>query len=295
MTERITNGRRVSAVIPTIGRPELYDAVASALAQTESLHEVIVAADTSDELMLPADPRVTVVRTGPRAGGNVARMAGISAASGDVIALLDDDDVWHPEKLALQLSSLDDSQRHWLSTTTVQEPSGRVWPQRLWHAGERLPHYLFRKTAVKGGQGAMHTSTLVFPRAMVLAHPFDVTLRFHQDTDWLLRLDREIPGLDIRQVVQPLTELRDGGGSVSRGIKPSDSLAWARRALQHLDRRTRGDFLITVTYFQAWRHRDIKTALRVLATAFTWGRPGFKTLPAVAILPLKVLTRRGIA
>ncbi|MFJ3958954.1 glycosyltransferase family 2 protein [Arthrobacter sp. NPDC090010] len=295
MTDTNKHIWRVSAVIPTIGRPELYDAVASALAQTEFLHEVVVAADTADELALPEDPRVKVVRTGPRAGGNVARMAGITAASGDVIALLDDDDVWHPEKLSHQLSSAPSSENLWLSTTSVQEPSGRVWPRRLRQTGERLPHYLFRKEAVKGGQGAMHTSTLVFPRGMVLAHPFDVTLRFHQDTDWLLRLDKEIPGLDICQVPLPLTELRDGGGSVSRGIKPSDSLAWARRSLEHLDKRTRGDFLLTVTYFQAWRHRDVKTALAVLGTAFTWGRPGLKALPSVAVLPLKVLTGRGIA
>lgn len=287
---------RVSAVIPTIGRLELYEAVASALAQTEYLHEIIVAADTSDALSLPDDPRIKVVRTGPRAGGNVARMAGIKAASGNVIALLDDDDIWSPEKLARQLAALPSGPgTEWLASTLVEEPDGRLWPQRLWQEGERLPHYLFRKNRVKGGQGAVHTSTLMFPRALAIAHPFDVSLRFHQDTDWLMRLDKECPSLHIQQVTQPLTQLRTGCGSVSRGIRPTDSLNWARRTLSSLDRRTRGDFLITVTYFQAWRHKDARAAWTVLRMAFIWGRPGLKTLPALMIIPLKVLTGRSVA
>lgn len=296
MIRRIHSSWRVSAVIPTIGRPELYEAVTSALVQTEHLHEVVVAADTSDELSLPDDPRIKVVRTGPLAGGNVARMAAIEAATGDVIALLDDDDIWCPEKLTRQLAALPSRLgSKWLLTSLVEEPGGRVWPQRLRQEGERLPHYLFRKNRIKGGQGAMHTSTLVFTRALALAHPFDIALRFHQDTDWLMKLDKEVPSLPIFQVEQPLTLLRTGGGSVSRGIRPTDSLNWALRTLSHLDKRTRGDFLITVSYFQAWRHEDAKAAWTILRTAFSWGRPGRKSLPAIVIIPLKVLTGRSIA
>ncbi len=288
----------VSAVIPTIGRPELRLAVESALAQTPHLVEVVVAADTDRDLDLPDDDRVRVVRTGPRAGGNVARMAGIRAARGEVIALLDDDDVWHPDKIRSQLQAVEErvtSDALWLSSTLVTEPSGRVWPERLLREGERLPHYLFRKNSVKGGQGAMHTSTLLFPASLVSDVPFDETLRFHQDTDWLLRIDRDTEDVVRVQVPSALTQLGDGGGSVSRGIQPEKSLEWAKRSLQHLDHRTRGDFLVTVTYFQACRHRRPGTALRVLWNAFTWGRPGLRTLPAIAVIPVKVTTGRGIA
>lgn len=288
----------VSAVIPTVGRTELRAAVESALGQTRHLIEVIVAADTDEELDLPEDGRVRVLRTGPRAGGNVARMAGIRAAHGEVIALLDDDDTWDRRKLERQLLAVDErvaSGARWLSSTQLKEPSGRLWPERRLTEGERLPHYLFRKNRIKAGQGAMHTSTLIFPKSLALDVPFDEDLRFHQDIDWLLRLDLTARDLAVVQVSEPLTLLGEGGGSVSRGIAPEKSLAWAQRSLAHLDRRTRGDFLVTVTYFQACRHRRPGAALRVLRAAFTWGRPGLRTLPSIAIIPLKVLTGRGIA
>ncbi|MFB7843173.1 glycosyltransferase family 2 protein [Microbacterium sp. NPDC056052] len=285
----------VTAVIPTIGRPELRSTVESVLAQTAHLHEIIVAADTDGELDLPQDSRVTVVRTGPRAGGNVARMAGIRAASSNLIALLDDDDLWAPEKLEHQIRAIRDSRGRlddtWLSCTLVEEPGGRHWPERRIEVGERLPDYLFRKQRIKAGQGAIHTSTLLFPRALALKHPFDENLRFHQDTDWLMRLDREAPGTAVIQVPEPLTRLRAGGGSVSRGIKPLESLAWARRALAHVAPGTRADFLVTVTYFQALRHKDYSAAVRVLGVAFSWGPPTLRALPSVLMLPLKVMTR----
>ncbi|WP_448710908.1 glycosyltransferase family 2 protein [Microbacterium profundi] len=282
----------VTAVIPTIGRPELREAVDSVLAQTRHLVEVIVCADTASELDLPDDDRITVIRTGPRAGGNVARMAGIRAAKGNVVALLDDDDSWTPDKLAKQVEAVrtltrTDSEPLWLSTSLVVEPSGRLWPERLHRAGERLPDYLFRKTRIRAGQGAMHTSTLVFPKSLVAHVPFDETLRFHQDTDWLVRVDRDVPGIPVVQVREGLTRLGTGGGSVSRGINPVESLHWARRSLKHVDRQTRGDFLITVTYFQALRRKDIRAAAKVLAAAFSWGPPRWRTIPSIVLLPLK--------
>jgi len=289
--------RKVSAVIPTIGRPELRLAVESALRQSGHLLEIVVAADTDEDLDLPDDDRIRVVRTGPRAGGNVARMAGIRAARGELIALLDDDDTWRDDKLHSQLVQVREAaepRELWLSSSLVQEPSGRIWPERL-IGGEPLPDYLFRKRRVRAGQGAMHTSTLLFPKALCDEVPFDEALRFHQDTDWLLRVDRTLPRLRVVQAALPLTRLGAGGGSVSRGIQPEKSLKWAKRALVHLDRRTRGDFLIAVTYFQACRHRRPAAALRVLWTAFTWGRPSMRAIPSIAVIPLKVLTGRGIA
>ncbi|MFY9712618.1 MAG: glycosyltransferase [Microbacterium sp.] len=282
---------KVSAVIPTIGRDELRTAVESALAQTAHLHEVVIGADTDEPLDLPDDARIRIVRTGPRAGGNVARMSAIRTATGNQIALLDDDDAWDPEKLERQCAAIDAEGvrgEHWLSASVLVDAHGRQWPRRLLQPGERLPAYLFRKERVKGGQGALHTSTLLFPRSLVIAHPFDEALRFHQDTDWLVKVDREVRDLQTVQVLEPLTVLRDSAGSISRGISPLLSMDWAKTRMHHLDRRTRGDFLVTVSYAQAIRHRSASACAKVLWTAFTWGAPGLKTLPAVVMLPLKL-------
>jgi len=69
----------VSVVIPTIGRPELSEAVRSALDQDYPVHEIVVCLDAmlDVEPQLPDDRRIRVLRVGPGAGGNVARQEGI--------------------------------------------------------------------------------------------------------------------------------------------------------------------------------------------------------------------------
>jgi glycosyltransferase involved in cell wall biosynthesis len=100
----------VSAVIPTYnGTSYLADAVKSVLAQTYQLHEIIVVDDGSKEdiesILVPFFPKVKYVRQ-DNAGPAAARNHGISLAKGDLIALLDDDDLWHPTKTAMQVKHL---------------------------------------------------------------------------------------------------------------------------------------------------------------------------------------------
>ena len=280
----------VTAVIPTCGRPELRRAVESVLAQTVAV-DVVVAADTADELDLPGDARVRVLRVGPRAGGNVARMAGIRAAAGELVALLDDDDRWRPDKLERQLETVGNPpDDRWLaSCLTHEEADGRVWPRRLHRAGEPLADYLFAKHAVRGGQGALRTSTLLFPRSLALRHPWEESLRYHQDSAWLVGLDALRPRVRVHQVPEALAELGVGRGSVSRGISGDQSLAWARSHLADAAPRTRADFLLTVSYYYACRRGDVRSALRVLRTAVDWGRPSQFGLTAIATVPAKLL------
>jgi glycosyltransferase involved in cell wall biosynthesis len=99
----------VSAVVPTRDRPELCaQAVRSALEQRIPRLEVIVVDDGSRDAgatrrAVLIDPRVRVVRLEASGGVAAARNRGIETATGDWIALLDDDDLWAPGKLAAQL------------------------------------------------------------------------------------------------------------------------------------------------------------------------------------------------
>lgn len=274
----------VSVVIPTIGRPELVRALASALSQEFPIAEVIVCLDGAE---LPMgltfdDSRVSLVRVGPGAGGNAARQAGIDAARGDVVALLDDDDEWDPGKLTAQMALVDSSGVNgdeWVSTCRVTAQLGgrqEVWPARLIGAGERITPYLTRKRSLVGGQGFMQSSTLVFPRSLALRVPFDTALPFHQDTDWLVRSDRACPGLCVLHEPRPLVHYFVTTNSISGGgrISPDGSAQWALSRLAH-DPRSLGDFICTTSAGYAARRGEPSAVTRLVALAFRAGSPGF--------------------
>lgn len=102
--------RRVTVIIPTNkGGRYLAEAVASVRAQTSPVHEILLVDDGSPSPGLSsAAERLGVRHLRQDASGlSVARNTGAAAASGDWIAYLDDDDVWHPERLEAQLRALD--------------------------------------------------------------------------------------------------------------------------------------------------------------------------------------------
>lgn len=107
----------VSTIIPTFNRQEqLALALDSVISQTVKLHEIVVVDDGSTDgtqemlqefARLHPDVRLIVIRQKNR-GPAAARNAGIKVATGELVAFLDDDDVWHPEKLERQLTVLVD-------------------------------------------------------------------------------------------------------------------------------------------------------------------------------------------
>jgi glycosyltransferase involved in cell wall biosynthesis len=97
----------VTVVIPTRDRCRLVvEAIESVLAQRAAAAEVIVVDDGSSDATAAAlkrfGSRIRAVHQ-PHRGVSAARNAGAGLASGRWLAFLDSDDVWHPDKLALQL------------------------------------------------------------------------------------------------------------------------------------------------------------------------------------------------
>lgn len=102
----------VSTIIPAFNAARfIHETIESALAQTHRDHEIIVVDDGS------TDETVVIVRSyAPRVrllcrhngGPAAARNAGAKAATGEWLAFLDADDLWTPDKLALQLAAAGD-------------------------------------------------------------------------------------------------------------------------------------------------------------------------------------------
>jgi glycosyltransferase involved in cell wall biosynthesis len=102
----------VTVVIPTRDRPRyLQEAVDSVRAQTYRDLEIVVVTDgASAETLATLGPvfaaaDVRHVRR-PHGGPAAARNAGLAAARGELVALLDDDDLWPADKLAWQVDEL---------------------------------------------------------------------------------------------------------------------------------------------------------------------------------------------
>jgi glycosyltransferase involved in cell wall biosynthesis len=101
----------VSAVIPTYNRERLIPrAIRSALGALSPGDEVVVVDDGSTDgtaaVVEAFGPPVHLLRL-PHGGAGAARNAGFALARGPLVAFLDSDDEWFPDKVALQRSFLE--------------------------------------------------------------------------------------------------------------------------------------------------------------------------------------------
>jgi glycosyltransferase involved in cell wall biosynthesis len=97
----------VSVIIPTYNRGWIVrDAIDSVLGQTYADFELIVvddgSTDRTPQILDDYEDRLRVIRQANQ-GVSAARNRGIGNSSGTLIALLDSDDIWLPDKLAVQV------------------------------------------------------------------------------------------------------------------------------------------------------------------------------------------------
>ena len=294
----------ISAVIPTRGRPALVvRAVASALGQTLRDIEVVVVIDGPDAATLRAlravdDPRLVILPLPVNLGLAGARHAGIEAARGAWIALLDDDDEWLPRKLEIQLNTARRS-RHRTPIVTCRviartEQGDAIRPRRVLATGEALCEYLFCKTRLSGGEGLVLPSTLLVPKALFR----DGGPRFRpvpsEGSDWLLRaVARDGVGVEFVATQEPLAiwHCEDSRVRLSTSRDWRESLAWAKAEKGLLTPRARASFILNRVSAEARRAGDASAFWRLPREAFRCGRPTSISLFAHAItwlLPRRV-------
>jgi glycosyltransferase involved in cell wall biosynthesis len=99
----------VSVIIPTFNRAsKVARAISSALSQTISDYEIIVVDDGSTDrtssALMSFGSHIRVITHPHQLGVSAARNTGVKSTTSPLIAFLDSDDHWLPEKLAVQLS-----------------------------------------------------------------------------------------------------------------------------------------------------------------------------------------------
>ena len=104
------NKPAISVIIPCYNRSvQLHSAIESVLSQTYCPKEVIVVDDGSTDGSVESarsfGQRVTVIEQ-LNQGAAAARNTGIQIATGEWVAFLDSDDIWHKEKLHRQVQAI---------------------------------------------------------------------------------------------------------------------------------------------------------------------------------------------
>jgi len=227
----------VSVIMPTRGRPELVrESIAAVVTQTyPGQIECLVVHDQEppDEELTKlgtAEHRVAVTANTHSPGLAGARNTGLDLVRGSIVATCDDDDVWHPEKLATQVERLQREPELLVVGSGIRLllPSRVVeWPGRA----EHISYQLLLRNRVK----ELHSSTLVMRReAFAKAGPYDEGLPrgYAEDYDWVLRAAR---AGQIGMVTRPLADIRKDGKSWYQGRAENAAAALEYMLAKHPD------------------------------------------------------------
>ncbi len=239
-------GRRVDVILPVHGGEAwLEEAIASVVAQTFDGWQLTVVDDASPDASADivrraaeAHPgRIELLQnTSPRRAAG-ARMQAIERTSAELIAFLDQDDIWRPEKLALQVARFDeDAELDALHTDAVHiDAEGRPIPGAAdrenalrarfgWGTGPELAARLFDKNAIRLGSAMLRRS------AFAAAGGFDATLFGGEDWEFWVRFAARFR---IGHLGEPLLLRRVHGSNVSR-VHAAERAEGKLRALEQM-------------------------------------------------------------
>jgi glycosyltransferase involved in cell wall biosynthesis len=188
---------RVSVVVPLYNHARyVADAVRSALDQGPVLREVVVvddgSTDNSAEALLAAcgdDPRL-VLWSQPNRGAHAAINAGLLRATGEVLAVLNSDDVYAPGRLDRLVAALDADPGADLAATGLRFLDGDGAPaENLWYEESLAFHRASGDlgAALVNGNFLMTTSNLAFRCGLLDRIGLLAPLRYAHDLDFLLR------------------------------------------------------------------------------------------------------------
>ncbi|MEV6630929.1 glycosyltransferase [Actinoplanes sp. NPDC051470] len=207
------NPPTVSVVVATRDRPGLLErAVANILAQDYAGEiECLVVYDHAPirEFEMPHRPgrKLRFLHNSRTPGLPGGRNSGVEAASGDLLAFCDDDDIWRPAKLTRQVALLDDPAIGAVSCGLRLKGPGIDRERVLDRDRVTFDEFLADRVM------EVHSSTmLVRATTFAAAGPVDEEIPggYGEDYEWLLRLSRHT---DVAIVREPLVTVDWHGGS----------------------------------------------------------------------------------
>jgi glycosyltransferase involved in cell wall biosynthesis len=228
----------ISCVVPVFnGERYLREALESILQQTYRPLEIIVADDGSMDGTAAVVERygdqVRYLRQA-QAGSAAARNLGLNAARGEVIAFLDADDLWHAEKLRLQMARFQARPELDLCITFVQN----FWSPELQHKVARFEEHPLSQPFL-----GYVTPALLARRAVFDAiGGFNPGLRHGDAKDWFLRAAEHGAVLEVLSDILVYRRLHETNISHHKGaVNREEHLQIIKASLDRRRRQSGGD------------------------------------------------------
>jgi len=185
----------ISVIMPAYNASQTITAsVESLKSQTLQNWELIVVDDGSSDTtakialsLAQQDARICVVQR-PNNGPSIARNQGVDLARADLLAFLDADDFWAPERLLGMLSKFDNE-----PSLGVAFSRTRFIDAKTLKLGTLTPHIpLLSAADIMAENAVCSTSNIVCRKSVfTAAGGFTAGLDYAEDQDWLLRVALE--------------------------------------------------------------------------------------------------------
>lgn len=216
--------RTVSCIIPVFNMASFIGrAITSVLEQTSAAAEIIVIDDGSSDAtqrVVMSFGNAVLYHRQSHAGVSAARNHGVRRATGDFLCFLDADDRFEPIKLAEQLQAFADEPDLQFCDAYAQW----FWSEELSEDEREADHRHadpFWRSTAPGHISTWLVRRDVFDRVGL----FDESLRFSEDSDWLLRVrDAGIPRKSLARCVS-FRRLHRGNATARDRLGQVDGLA----------------------------------------------------------------------
>lgn len=211
-----------SVIIPTCNRNELFKRALQSVLNQRSVSLEIIVVDDSTEIDVSGNNLekylrqydITYIKTGGNKGGAYSRNLGLSHARNEIVAFLDDDDKWQPDKLYTQALLMKDTDIALCYTgLSIRRQNGSL-------------HYSFRKPGSTDHFKSIMKKNFIGGTSSVVAWRshlesvggFDASLPALQDYDLYIRL---LKRWKVCWTSEPLTWCDDMHGL--------QKVSWSRR------------------------------------------------------------------
>lgn len=187
--------RKVSVIIPLYNSEHrIADAINSVQKQSYPVHEILVYDDKSTDqsaeivrTLSVSDSRLKAFFGPTNNGAGYARNFLLQKVTGDIIAFLDADDIWYPDKLSVQIAAMGETGAH------IVTCGYDIFSEKGDYIGRRVPLYqiTLRKLFVSNW---IPTSMTIFERSINGAGSMSA-LRRRQDYLYWIKLFKLNPNL----------------------------------------------------------------------------------------------------